>query len=120
MAHIINHTIKLTDYLEIDITDNKFDDVEDAVIIVDADFSVDVRNFGIFIDAAVKSVKWSYTGVNFTDDEDTKSELEGVSDETWEITSETSSDDDNDSCKLFLNDVSINMETKKIHVNFKC
>ena len=117
---LIESQIKLNKYIDITIRDKSFDDTDNQLAIINAVFSVQLANKGIIIDIyEIKSVSWSYTGVKYTDDENIDTEIEGTSDETWTINYPKSKSDD-ENYGLFVNDITINLETKTIDIDFEC
>lgn len=117
---LVENTIKLEKYIDISITDKSFDDIDNQLVYIDAVFSVQLSNRGIMIDVYdIKSVRWSYTGINHTDDEDIDHEVEGSSDETWTVNYPKSKSRD-ENYGLFVNDITINLETKTIDIDFEC
>lgn len=117
---LIENTIKLKGYMQIDLNDKSFEDTDDKTITLDVVFAVSIANQGIILEVhEVKAVHWSYTGINYTDDKDVRQEIEGSSDETWTINVKKSKTDD-ENYGLFVENVDINLETKVINVDFEC
>jgi hypothetical protein len=117
---LIENEIKLTKYIDISITDKSFDDIDNQLAQIDVVFTVNLANRGIVIDIyEIKSVRWSYTGIKYTEGENLEQEIEGSSDETWTINPNKSKSDD-ENYGLFVNDITINLETKTIDIDFEC
>lgn len=117
---LIENKLKLSGYLQTDIIDKSFDTIENIVIELDVVFSVEPSSLGISIEIyQVKSIKWSYTGVKYTDDDSIENEIMGSSDDTWTLDIRKSKTDD-ENYGLFINNVHINLETKKIDIDFEC
>jgi len=116
---LIENTIKLNKYIDITIIDKSFDDLDNQLVDIDVVFSIALSNSGITVDVYdIKSIKWSYTGINYTDDENIDREITGSSDETWTI-NYTKSKSKDENFGIFINDISINLETKKIDIDFE-
>jgi hypothetical protein len=118
---LIKNTIKLDKYLDIDIIDKSFDDIEnDATVEIDVTFSMRLSGRGIVMEIYnIDAVRWSYTGIKFAGDENQEHQVTGSSDESWTINTQKSKSDD-DNFGLFLNDVIIDLEKKTIGLDFEC
>lgn len=116
---LIENKIKIKDYLDIDIFDSSFDDIENATVEVDATFQVELANNGISIEVyQIKSVKWSYFGIKFTENENEEHEVTGSSDETWTININKESANDAN-IGLYLTNIAIDLQTMVIDITFE-
>ena len=119
--NLISSKITISDYLVIDIEDKAYDDIEDAKVVFDVVFDVDVMSTGAnFRVYEVKNVAWSYTGVVFADENDSKTEVETSADDSWTVTVKESKNCNNENIGLHCESIEIQPVTKTITIDFTC
>ena len=117
---LIENKITIKDFINLDIYDKSFDDTENMLVDLVVVFKVELSHVGITVDVyEIKSINWSYTGVKFTDDENEEHQVKGSSDETWKVNINKSKNKD-ENYGLFIDNVSIDLDTKEIFVDFDC
>lgn len=109
----IESNIEFKSYIDIDITDTRFDDTDDKIVKLTAIFDVKPNKLGLSVDLFnTKNIVVSYTGIKLTDDEDDKEPVEVVIDDTWTVENKTENNG------MVLTDIIINVDTKTIIIEF--
>lgn len=115
---LIENKIIVKDYLDIDVHDSSFDDTEKATAEVVVVFKVELSKMGISVDVnQIKSVKWSYNGIKYTDDQNIETEISGSTDDLWTVNIDKTKVN-GDSCGLWISNIIIHVQTKQLDVEF--
>jgi len=114
---ILSATHKLDKYIDVSVTDSRYDDIENSSITFITSYIVDVNVEGLSFDIQeITDIKLNYTGINFTDEDDIEHPISfTVLDFNKEVTIDNAGGDRQ---MLQPSEVEINIDESKIRFYF--
>jgi hypothetical protein len=114
---ILSATHKIDSYIDVSVTDSRYDDIDNASITFVANYMVDASAEGLTFDVhEITDINLSYTGVNFTEEED---ESHPISFTVLDFAKEVHIDNaGGDRQYLSPNEVEVNIDERKISFYF--
>lgn len=114
---LIKQKIIINKYLNIDIYDSKYDDTDNMSVTLNIEWQIIEMPLGLQINLYnINDISWSYTGINFTDDEDIKTDVNDTSDNSWNIIKDITTSCETDS--IYIENVEIDYNKKQIIVTY--
>jgi hypothetical protein len=118
----LKHKITISGYLTLDVVDKNYDDVEDAKVILDLTFRLEMFPNGLGLDvASVDAARVDYVGVTFSDGDDAKTPVElDLNVNEWQVavTYSASEAESRTGTEMMVNNVEINMDKKTLSIEF--